>query len=344
MADDQLQTLLAELDALRGAFETAIAEVASEEELEHLRVKYLGRKGELTLLFKRLGSLPPEERPAFGEALNRLKTEFHERLQTARGALETEETGDEALDLTLPGTAHTLGYKNPLLQVMEEIREIFISMGFTVETGPLVETDYYNFEALNIPADHPSRDLQDTFYLQDSDLLLRTHTSPVQIRTMEKQQPPVRIIAPGRCFRKDTPDASHSPEFHQVEGLVVDEGISLADLKGTLLAFARKLFGPSIQVRFRPSFFPFTEPSAEYDFSCVICGGKGCRTCKYTGWLEISGAGMVDPAVFGFVGYDYEKYTGFAWGMGVERIAMMRYQIDDIRHFYDNDIRFLRQF
>ncbi len=340
----KLDSLLHELRGVEERFEASAAEVKSPADVEALRVRFLGRKGTLTVAFRRMAELTPEERPRFGEALNRLKLEFQRRIDMLKATVQTEDEKRAALDLTLPGTAPALGYVNPLLQVLEEIKDIFRGMGFTVETGPLVESDYYNFEALNIPPDHPSRDLQDTFYLQDVDLLLRTHTSPVQIRTMESRTPPVRIIAPGRCFRKDTPDATHSPEFHQVEGLVVDEGISLAHLKGTLLAFARKLFGPKMQVRFRPSFFPFTEPSAEYDFSCVICEGEGCRTCKYSGWLEISGAGMVDPAVFGFVDYDAERYTGFAWGMGVERIAMMRYQIDDIRHFYENDVRFLGQF
>jgi len=246
-------------------------------------------------------------------------------------------------DPTLPGTPWPRATKHPLLQVLDEIVDIFVSMGFSVESGPEIETDYYNFEALNIPADHPSRDLQDTFYLEHPHLL-RTHTSPVQIRAMEKRRPPVRMIAPGRCFRKDTPDATHSPIFHQVEGLWVDKGVTFAHLKGVILAFAQKLFGKDVRIRFRPSFFPFTEPSAEYDFSCIMCKGEGCRVCKYTGWLEISGAGMVDPAVFGFVDYDPEEYTGYAFGMGVERIAMLKYQIGDIRLFYDNDLRFLSQF
>lgn len=340
---DVLRKTLEDLESLRKAVDSKLKAVKTPAELEELRVKYLGRKGEITNYFRNIGTLSPQERPKLGEALNELKGYVQDQVEGVKASFNGGAVATEDIDLTLPGTARDIGHKNPLLQVLDEIKEIFISMGFSIETGPLVENDYYNFEALNVPADHPSRDLQDTFYLENG-LLLRTHTSPVQIRTMEKQKPPVRIIAPGRCFRKDTPDATHSPEFHQVEGLVVDKGISLAHLKGTLLAFARKLFGPSMQVRFRPSFFPFTEPSAEYDFSCVICGGSGCRTCKNSGWLEISGAGMVDPAVFGYVGYDHESYTGFAWGMGVERIAMMKYQIDDIRHFYENDVRFLSQF
>lgn len=341
---ESLEKILTELAALRSAFENDGKEVKHPVALEDLRIKYLGRKGAVGDYFKRMASVSQEDRPKLGNALNKLKRDFQVEIDRIQGSLKASSMEDNGfIDLTLPGTPPQVGYRNPLLIVLDEIKEIFSSMGFSVETGPLVETEYYNFEALNVPADHPSRDLQDTFYLENK-LLLRTHTSPVQIRTMEKQQPPVRIIAPGRCFRKDTPDASHSPEFYQCEGLVVDKGIAFSHLKGTLLAFARKLFGPDIEVRFRPSFFPFTEPSAEYDFSCVICSGKGCRTCKRTGWLEISGAGMVDPAVFGYVGYDPEIYTGFAWGMGIERIAMMKYGIDDIRHFYENDLRFLQQF
>lgn len=341
---ESLDNILKELDALRKDFDAALAQADSAQALEEVRIRFLGRKGLLSQYFKKMGMVSAEEKPRLGEALNSLKSECQEALERARQSLDVVAATDgETIDLTLPGNYPEVGYKNALLQVLDEIKEIFTSMGFAVETGPLMETEYYNFEALNVPDEHPSKDLQDTFYLEDG-LLLRTHTSPVQIRTMEKQKPPVRIIAPGRCFRKDTPDATHSPEFHQVEGLVVDKGITFAHLKGTLLAFAQKLFGPGIQVRFRPSFFPFTEPSAEYDFSCVNCSGHGCRVCKYSGWLEISGAGMVDPAVFGYVGYDDETYTGFAWGMGVERIAMTKYQIDDIRHFYENDFRFLKQF
>ncbi|MFQ5638839.1 MAG: phenylalanine--tRNA ligase subunit alpha [bacterium] len=343
MAAD-LTTTLAELASLKKAVESKLQNINDSAELEKLRILYLGRKGELSHYFRLMGQLSPQERPKLGETLNDLKTTLLESIERVKDSLNGRDAKPrETIDLTLPGTVHDMGHRNPLLQVLDEAAEIFISLGFDIETGPLVENEYYNFQALNFPADHPSMDLQDTFYLENG-LLLRTHTSPVQIRTMEKRKPPVRIIAPGRCFRKDTPDASHSPEFHQVEGLVVDRGISMAHLKGTLLAFARKLLGSSIQIRFRPSFFPFTEPSAEYDFSCVICSGDGCKACKNTGWMEISGAGMVDPAVFGFVDYDPEVYTGFAWGMGVERIAMMKYQIDDIRHFYENDMRFLNQF
>ncbi len=338
-----LNNILKKLAALEEEFKGHIQSVDSLSALEELRIKFLGRKGVVTEHFKLLGTLSPKERPKLGEDLNRFKGKIQDALEQVKGTLKSKGGEDGYIDLTPPGTYQQIGFKNPLIQVLDEVKEIFTSMGFGIETGPEVETEYYNFEALNVPADHPARDLQDTFYLPGG-YLLRTHTSPVQIRTMEKRTPPIRIIAPGRCFRNDTPDATHSPIFHQVEGLVVDKGISFAHLKGTLLAFARKLFGENMRVRFRPSFYPFTEPSADYDFSCVFCNGNGCRVCKNTGWLEISGSGMVDPAVFGYVGYDYETYTGFAWGMGVERIAMMKYKIDDIRHFYDNDLRFLNQF
>lgn len=337
-----MATILEELANLRATIEKSIEEVNSSEAAENYRVRYLGRKGLIAQFFKRLSELPQEERPAVGEKLNALKTFAQSRLDEKLSSLAPLQAR-RRVDLTLPGIRPRIGTRHPLLQVLDEIKSIFIGLGFAIESGPEAESDYYNFEALNIPVDHPSRDLQDTFYLDD-EFVLRTHTSPVQIRTMEKGQPPVRIIAPGRCFRKDTPDATHSPMFHQVEGLFVDEGVSFADLKGTILAFAQALFGPSMAIRFRPSFFPFTEPSAEYDFSCVMCGGKGCRVCKGTGWLEISGAGMVDPAVFGFVNYDSEKYTGYAFGMGVERIAMLKYGVEDIRTFYENDVRFLSQF
>jgi phenylalanyl-tRNA synthetase alpha chain len=331
-----------ELVELRTSIEKQIEEVETTEQAERYRVQYLGRKGIIAQFFKRLGELSQEERPLVGEQLNSLKTLAQAKLDEKLAALAPK-LARQTLDLTLPGIRPRLGTRHPLLQVLDEIKGIFISFGFAIESGPEVESEYYNFEALNIPADHPSRDLQDTLYLEGG-YVLRTHTSPVQIRTMEKKQPPVRIIAPGRCFRKDTPDATHSPMFHQVEGLCVDEGVSFADLKGTILAFAQALFGPSVKIRFRPSFFPFTEPSAEYDFSCVMCNGRGCRVCKGTGWLEISGAGMVDPAVFGFVSYDSERFTGYAFGMGVERIAMLKYGVEDIRTFYENDVRFLDQF
>ncbi len=339
-----LSETLSSLSVLRQQFENEISGVTSPDRLEEVRVKYLGRKGEIANYFKFMGGLTEEERPQLGAALNTFKDQAQRAIDELANQLKSAPASDGNIDLSLPGTwQQEVGYTNPLIQILEEVKDIFTSMGFSIETGPEVETEYFNFEALNVPADHPARDLQDTFYLPNG-MLLRTHTSPVQIRTMLKRQPPIRVIAPGRCFRKDTPDATHSPIFHQVEGLVVDKAISFAHMKGTLLAFGRKLLGEKLRVRFRPSFYPFTEPSADYDFSCVFCDGAGCRICKHSGWIEISGCGMVDPAVFGYVNYDSETYTGFAWGMGVERIAMMKYQVDDIRHFYENDVRFLMQF
>ncbi len=323
-------------------FDAQLLTIQDRQQLEQLRILYLGRKGRVQALFSGLAQLDPAERPVIGQELNRLKKQFEEKLtKFSQGTQEAKTIAQ--FDYSLPGRLPASGGLHPLMQVLDEIKSIFISMGFRVEEGPEIELDYYNFEALNIPAYHPSRDMQDTFYL-DGKYVLRTHTSPVQIRTMERQKPPVRMIAPGRCFRKDTPDATHSPTFHQVEGLCVDRDISFADLKGVVQVFAQKMFGKDVRVRFRPSFFPFTEPSAEYDFSCFLCQGKGCRVCKGTGWIEISGAGMVDPAVFGFVDYDPNVFSGYAFGMGVERIAMLKYQINDIRYFFDNDLRFLEQF
>ena len=338
-----LDKILADVDAVLKQFDAESSSVQDEKQLDALRVEFLGRKGKLTGFFKLLGSLSTEDKPALGQKINVAKAHILERIASLAQAFKEQAAKGARVDVTLPGNDIFLGRLHPLMQVLDEIKDIFKGMGFTIEMGPEVESDYYNFEALNVPADHPSRDLQDTFYLANK-LLLRTHTSPVQIRTMERMPPPVRMIAPGRCFRNDTPDATHSPMFHQVEGLVVDEGVSFADLRGVLLAFMRKMFGPQTEIRFRPSFFPFTEPSAEYDVTCILCAGKGCRVCKDSGWLEISGAGMVDPAVFGFVDYDSEKYSGYAFGMGVERIAMIKYQIGDIRVFYENDVRFLNQF
>lgn len=342
MALDLKQTL-ARLDQLKSKFEADLTAIQSDKDLERVRVAYLGRKGELANYFGLLAQVANEDRRQLGKELNALKQLFQDRLNEQVSKLTPRAKASDEFDISLPGVPARLGSKHPLTLLLDEIKSIFLSLGFTVETGPELETDYYNFEALNIPEHHPSRDVQDTFYITDK-LLLRTHTSPVQIRTMERMSPPIRMIAPGKCYRKDAPDATHSPVFHQVEGLCVDVGITFADLKGVISAFAKKLFGSDIQIRFRPSFFPFTEPSAEYDFSCIICGSKGCPVCKGTGWLEISGAGMVDPAVFQAVGYDTEKYTGYAFGMGVERIAMLKYQIDDIRTFYENDLRFLAQF
>ena len=340
---ESLHELIGNLRALREAFQTEIQACSSPKDLEQVRIRYLGKKGELQRYFSLLGKLSAQERPLLGKELNRLKSELQQAVQERTAYFADLEKKKERIDITLPGIRPYWGSRHPITQTLDEIKEIFASFGFVVEEGPEIEDDYHNFEALNIPADHPAREMHDTFYLPDN-LLLRTHTSPVQVRVMESRQPPIRMIAPGRCYRKDTPDASHSPFFHQVEGLVVDEGITFADLKGIIAAFAKKMFGADVKIRFRPSYFPFTEPSAEYDFTCIFCGGKGCKTCKNSGWLEISGAGMVDPAVFEYVGYDAEKYTGYAFGMGVERIAMLKYGINDIRYFYENDLRFLSQF
>jgi phenylalanyl-tRNA synthetase alpha chain len=323
-----------------------VAAARSTDELEALRVKYLGRQGLLTQLLRSIPSLPPDRRPELGRQANAAKAQIEarlaERLAELRRADRRRELAAQRLDLTLPGRRPPRGTVHPLTQVQDEIIEIFLGLGFAVAEGPEVESDFYNFEALNIPKDHPARDMQDTFYLSD-DVLLRTHTSPVQIRTMEAQRPPVRIICPGKVYRRDA-DITHSPMFHQVEGLAVDRDISMGDLKGTLELFAREMFGPRTRIRFRPSFFPFTEPSAEVDVLCFLCGGEGCRVCKQSGWLEILGSGMVHPRVLGTVGYDPEEVTGWAFGMGVERIAMLKYGIDDIRLFFENDLRFLSQF
>jgi len=311
--------------------------------LESFRVAYFGKKGRVTSEIKKLGELSAEERPVIGKLANQIKYELLGRLEKIRKKIETKEVKKEVfLDITLPGREPLRGHLHPINQVNREICDIFVKMGYRIVKGPDVESDYYNFEALNFPKDHPARDMQDTFYVSDG-VVLRTHTSPMQIRAMEKQKPPVCIIAPGKVYRSDS-DVSHTPMFHQVEGLLVDKGITFGDLKGTLTSFVHQTFGADIDLRFRPSFFPFTEPSAEVDIQCVICGGKGCRTCSNTGWIEILGAGMVDPAVYGFVGYDPEVYSGFAFGLGIERVAMLKYGIDDIQLFYKNDMRFLRQF
>jgi phenylalanyl-tRNA synthetase alpha chain len=331
------------LDDLEREALAALEIVSDKNELESVSVIYLGRKGKLANVSKQLGQLDSAFRPKAGARLNEIRNILTKAVENKSDSFIIKEKTGHTFDYTLPGRRSYVGRKHPLLQTVDLIVSIFRGMGFAVASGPDIETDFYNFDALNTPEDHPARDLSDTFYI-DQGILLRTHTSPVQIRTMQSQQPPVRIIAPGRCYRSDALDASHSPVFYQCEGLYVDEGVTFADLKGVIIAFATELFGSGIKVRFRPHFFPFTEPSAEYDFSCVLCGGKGCRVCKYSGWLEISGAGMVDPEVFKAVGYDSEKYTGYAFGMGVDRITMLRYGINDIRLLYDNDVRFLRQF
>jgi phenylalanyl-tRNA synthetase alpha chain len=321
-----------------------IREAKSPEALEALRVQYLGRKGALTQILRALKDLPAEVRRPVGQEANRAKTALEAALDQALVILKeaARRAAAPAVDVTLPGRRPPLGRLHPLHQVMAEVCDIFLHLGFEAVEGPEVELDWYNFEALNLPPDHPARDMQDTYYFDDK-VLLRTHTSPMQIRTMERRRPPVRVIAPGKVYRRDS-DITHSPMFHQVEGLLVDKGVTFADLKGVLTAFVHQLFGPEVGVRFRPSYFPFTEPSAEVDIECVICGGAGCRVCKLTGWLEILGSGMVHPAVFEAVGYDPEEVTGFAFGLGIERVAMLKYGIDDIRLFFDNDLRFLRQF
>lgn len=337
-----MENLLSQLKEFEESALERLNKAGSENEFEALRIEFLGRKGKLAEFSRMLGKAPADIRPKLGAELNRLKKTIQDKIDSGKSSLSVA-VKEDFIDYTLPVRSSFTGHKHPLLQTLDDMIDIFHGMGFEIASGPDVETDFYNFDALNTPEDHPSRDLSDTFYVKKG-VCLRTHTSPVQIRTMQRMKPPVRIIAPGRCYRSDTPDASHSPVFFQCEGLYVDEGVTLADMKGTITAFARLMFGKDIRVRFRPHFFPFTEPSVEYDFSCVICGGKGCRVCKHNGWLEISGAGMVDPEVFKAVGYDPEKYTGFAWGMGVDRITMLRYQINDIRLLYENDIRFIRQF
>lgn len=330
-----------ELEKVRKEALASIEEASSSEEIEALRVKYLGRKGMVPLLLRTIRELPAEERPRAGEMGNRVRQELEKGLELKASALQ-HVVRTRVVDITLPGRPFPRGKKHLITQTLDEILRIFCSMGYSVVYGPEVELDYYNFEALNIPKDHPARDMQDTFYISEQ-VVLRTHTSPMQVRTMEKGPPPVQIVCPGKVYRHDS-DPTHSPMFHQVEGLLVDKGISLADLKGTLTAFIQRMFGSSTALRFRPSFFPFTEPSAEVDIQCVLCKGLGCTLCGNSGWLEILGSGMVDPAVYGFVGYDPEMYSGFAFGLGVERIAMLRHGIDDIRLFYENDVRFLQQF
>ena len=333
-----------ELLELRKEALQELKSVAESSDIERLRRRYLGRKGLLTLLLKRLAELPKQQRPVIGKIVKQVKEDLRREFQAATDSLTTKaiEGVSALVDVTLPGRRAPRGHLHPITQIAEEICTIFSTLGFRVVEGPEVELDYYNFEALNMPKDHPARDIQDTFYISDN-VVLRTHTSPMQIRVMEKQLPPVSVVAPGKVYRPDS-DISHTPMFHQVEGLLVDKGVSFGDLKGTLTTFAHQMFGRDTKLRFRPGFFPFTEPSAEVDIQCVICKGDGCRTCSYTGWLEILGSGMVDPEVFRVVGYDLESISGFAFGIGVERIAMLKFGLDDIRVFFENDIRFLQQF
>lgn len=334
-----------QLEEIKSAFTRELENSKdSPEALDALQVKYLGRKGLLAAEFKKIKDVPPERRKAFGAELNDLKKQITEQFEALKPE-RPEKADEDFFDLTLPGVPQAVGGRHPLTQVLDEIKAAFISMGFKIEDGPEVEFDYYNFEALNIPRDHPSRDMHDTFYVAGADnVVLRTHTSNVQIRVMERQKPPVRIINPGRVYRKDSIDATHAACFHQIEGLCVDEGVTFAEFKGTIDMFVKKIFGKNVRSQFRPSYFPFTEPSAEVDISCIFCEGAGCRFCKKTGWIEIMGSGMVDPAVFEFVKYDPEKYSGYAFGMGLERIALLVLRIDDIRLFLENDLRFLRQF
>jgi phenylalanyl-tRNA synthetase alpha chain len=345
------------LQALAEAARRDITVAAEVSAVEALRIRYLGKKGELSGVLGGMGKLPPEERKALGEVANQVKAEIEKLLADAlrraeEAALEAELKGPR-LDVTLPGRAVAPGRRHPVSRTMEEIVRTFARLGFEVAVGPEIELDYFNFEALNLPKDHPARDMQDTFYVDeatlghvkraDSPVLLRTHTSPVQVRHMLNRKPPVRVVVPGRVYRRDS-DLTHTPMFHQVEGLLVDKDVSFAELKGTLEAFVKAFFGSDTRTRFRPSFFPFTEPSAEVDISCTSCAGKGCRVCKLTGWLEILGSGMVHPNVFTYSGYDPREVTGYAFGMGVERIAMLRYRIDDLRMMFENDARFLEQF
>lgn len=336
-------------EQLERLLSSALEEVArsdSEDLLQEIRIKYLGKKGALTAVMKGLGALSNDERPVIGQLANSVKVELEEKLSDAllqmRETSRQQKLERERIDITLPGRRQHLGTRHPITLVADEIAEIFAGLGFQVAEGPEVELDFYNFEALNFPKDHPARDMQDTFFVDDN-ILLRTHTSPVQVRTMLKHAPPVRIISPGTVYRCDS-DATHSPMFHQVEGLMVDKGVTFGDLKGILTIFVNQFFGKGTGVRLRPSFFPFTEPSAEVDIACVMCKGKGCRVCKQSGWLEILGAGMIDPEVYRHVGYDPESVSGFAFGMGIERIAMLKYGIGDMRLLFDNDVRFLGQF
>jgi phenylalanyl-tRNA synthetase alpha chain len=334
-----------ELRQLEAEAEEKLSNLENLKDLDEVRIRYLGRKGLFTTLLRQLGQVSAEDRPRLGKLANEIKEELEQKFNTKKSELSLSDTGvAEGLDdLSLPGRLLPFGRLHPVTQIMDQVCSIFVNLGFAVAEGPDVELDYYNFEALNIPKHHPARDMHDTFYINDS-ILLRTHTSPMQIRAMEMAKPPLRIIAPGKVYRCDS-DITHTPMFHQVEGFLVDRKVSFADLKGVLTVFCQKMFDQEdIRLRFRPSFFPFTEPSAEVDIGCVICSGDGCRVCKKTGWLEILGAGMIDPEVFKMVDYDPEEFSGFAFGLGIERIAMLKYGIDDIRLFYENDLRFLNQF
>lgn len=329
------------------AVKKKLAEIGSLQDLQDLKVKYLGKKGELTTMLKGLGKMAPEERPIFGQKVNQLREELEKsmarRERDVKEKLLEQRLAKEKIDVTMPGKNIELGSVHPITQVIQEVEEVFLGMGYSIADGPEVETAIYNFDKLNTPADHPARDLQDTFYITE-DVILRTQTSPVQARVMESQKPPIKIICPGAVYRSDTLDATHSPVFHQIEGLVIDKNITMSDLKGTLEMFAKNCLGQNTKVRFRPHHFPFTEPSAEADVSCFVCGGKGCRVCKQEGWIELLGCGMVHPKVLQNCGIDPNEYAGFAFGFGVERIAMAKFGIDDLRLLYENDVRFLKQF
>ena len=332
------------INKLRQEFDSRLESISDRNQLEQVRIDFLGKKGQLQSLMKELRNASPEDKPKLGKDINILKQHVEQGINNKGADLgsKTSKKTETTFDTTLPGRKELIGSLHPITQVMEEITSIFFGLGFQVEEGPEIETDYYNFEALNIPKDHPARDMQDTFYIEE-ETVLRTHTSPVQIHVMENREPPLRIIAPGKVYRCDS-DVSHTPMFHQIEGLMVDKDLSFSHLKGIMNIFLHEVFGKNTEIRFRPSFFPFTCPSAEVDIQCVICSGKGCRVCSQTGWLEILGAGMVDPAVFQSVNYDPEKWTGFAFGLGIERIAMLKFGINDIRLFFENDLRFLKQF
>lgn len=336
-----------QLQKIRNSAENEIQNAQSMQEIEQIRIKYLGKKGELTVLLRGMKDLSAEERPLAGKLVNEVRAAIEGALDTEKKEIKQKEKNEklakETIDVTMPGKAKNLGHKHPLTSALDEIKDIFIGMGFKIAEGPEVETVYNNFDALNAPKHHPSRDLTDTFYITE-DILLRTQTSPVQVRTMKNSKPPIKIISPGRCFRSDELDATHSPMFHQVEGLVIDKGITMADLKGTLDLFAKQLFGIGTKTKFRPHHFPFTEPSAEVDVTCFKCEGKGCRVCKGSGWIEILGCGMVHPNVLSECGIDPEEYSGFAFGMGLDRVTMLKYGIEDIRLMFENDMRFIQQF
>lgn len=335
------------IEEIRKSAKEKLVEIQNLQELQDLKVKYLGKKGELTSILKGLGSLSAEERPKVGSMVNELRDEIEKSVQEVESNIKAklleQKLEKEKIDVTMPSKNVNLGTKHPITQIIDEVKEIFLGMGYSIADGPEVETTHYNFDQLNTPADHPARDLQDTFYITE-DVILRTQTSPVQARVMENQKPPIKIICPGAVYRSDTLDATHSPVFHQIEGLVIDKNIKMSDLKGTLEMFAKNCLGPNTKIRFRPHHFPFTEPSAEADVSCFVCGGKGCRVCKGEGWIELLGCGMVHPNVLKNCGIDPEEYSGFAFGFGVERIAMAKFGIDDLRLLYENDARFLKQF